>query len=311
MAKTSKDRRSQIVTSPENKEMNIEIITSKDIESRIFEINNQQVMIDRDLAELYGVETKVLNQAVKRNIDRFPERFRFQLSSTEKERVVTNCDHLQELRFSNVNPYVFTEQGVAMLSSVLKSKVAVNISIKIIDAFVDMRKFLLNNAQIFQRLERLEIKQISNDGKFEQIFNALGKDDTEKQQGIFFDGQIYDAYKFVIGLIKKAETEIVLIDGYVDIEVLDMLSHKKQNVKTDIYTYQSASIKDLDAKKFNLQYPQLTLHRISKVHDRYLIIDNKELYSIGASLKDLGKKCFSFNKMEDSTLISELLNRLV
>ena len=174
-----------------------------------------------------------------------------------------------------------------------------------------MRKFLLNNAQIFQRLERLEIKQISNDGKFEQIFNALGKDDTEKQQGIFFDGQIYDAYKFVIGLIKKAETEIVLIDGYVDIEVLDMLSHKKQNVKTDIYTYQSASIKDLDAKKFNLQYPQLTLHRISKVHDRYLIIDNKELYSIGASLKDLGKKCFSFNKMEDSTLISELLNRLV
>lgn len=158
MAKTSKDRRSQIVTSPENKEMNIEIITSKDIESRIFEINNQQVMIDRDLAELYGVETKVLNQAVKRNIDRFPERFRFQLSSTEKERVVTNCDHLQELRFSNVNPYVFTEQGVAMLSSVLKSKVAVNISIKIIDAFVDMRKFLLNNAQIFQRLERLRDK---------------------------------------------------------------------------------------------------------------------------------------------------------
>lgn len=311
MAKTSKGMWSQIVTSSENEEMNIQIITSKEIESRIFEIRNQQVMIDRDLAELYGVETKRLNEQVKRNIDRFPERFMFKLSSEEKEKVVANCDHLQELRFSNVNPYVFTEQGIAMLSSVLKSKVAVNMSIKIIDAFVDMRKFVLNNAQIFQRLESLEIKQIGNDGKFEQIFNALGKDNKEKQQGIFFDGQIYDSYKFIIGLIKKAETEIVLIDGYVDIEVLDMLSQKKPNVKLDVYTYQSASIKDLDAKKFNLQYPQLTLHRISKVHDRYLIIDNKDLYSIGASLKDLGKKCFSFTKMEDSSLISELLNRLV
>lgn len=299
MDKAEKSNPSQIATSSE-----------KEIENRIFNIHNLQVMIDRDLAELYGVETKRLNEQVRRNIERFPERFRFQLNNEEMDELVANCDRFKTLKHSSVNPYAFTEQGVAMLSSVLNSQTAIDISIKIMDAFVEMRKFILNNAQIFQRLENLEIKQIGNDDNFEKIFAALDNKEKSKTQGIFFDGQIFDAYKFVIDLISKAEKEIILIDGYVDIDVLDMLSKKKPNVKIEIYTYQSANIKDLDVKKFNLQYPTLTLKRISKVHDRYMIIDSKEFYNIGASLKDLGKKCFSFNLMQDNKLIEELLNRL-
>lgn len=294
----------------EKEELSTQRITINEIESKILNIRNLQVMIDRDLAELYGVETKVLNQAVKRNIERFPESFRFQLNSKEKDKVVTNCDHLRDLKFSPTNPYVFTEQGVAMLSSVLKSQTAIDVSIKIINAFVEMRKFILTNAQVFQRLESLEIKQIVNDNKFEKIFDALDNKEKIKTQGIFFDGQIYDAYSFVIDLIRKAEKEIILIDGYIDNEVLDMLSKKQTNVNVILYTLPNANINKTDIKRFNNQYPTLKDNRTTKVHDRYLIIDNTELYTIGASLKDLGKKCFSFTKMEEEELIIELLSRL-
>ncbi|MDD2577106.1 MAG: ORF6N domain-containing protein [Bacteroidales bacterium] len=294
----------------EKEELSTQRITINEIESKILNIRNLQVMMDRDLAELYGVETKVLNQAVKRNIERFPESFRFQLNSKEKDKVVTNCDHLRDLKFSPTNPYVFTEQGVAMLSSVLKSQTAIDVSIKIINAFVEMRKFILTNAQVFQRLESLEIKQIVNDNKFEKIFDALDNKEKIKTQGIFFDGQIYDAYSFVIDLIRKAEKEIILIDGYIDNEVLDMLSKKQTNVNVILYTLPNANINKTDIKRFNNQYPTLKDNRTTKVHDRYLIIDNTELYTIGASLKDLGKKCFSFTKMEEEGLIVELLSRL-
>ena len=294
----------------EKEELSTQRITINEIESKILNIRNLQVMIDRDLAELYGVETKVLNQAVKRNIERFPESFRFQLNSKEKDKVVTNCDHLRDLKFSPTNPYVFTEQGVAMLSSVLKSQTAIDVSIKIMNAFVEMRKFILTNAQVFQRLESLEIKQIVNDNKFEKIFDALDNKEKIKTQGIFFDGQIYDAYSFVIDLIRKAEKEIILIDGYIDNEVLDMLSKKQTNVNVILYTLPNANINKTDIKRFNNQYPTLKDNRTTKVHDRYLIIDNTELYTIGASLKDLGKKCFSFTKMEEEGLIVELLSRL-
>lgn len=294
----------------EKEELSTQRITINEIESKILNIRNLQVMIDRDLAELYGVETKVLNQAVKRNIERFPESFRFQLNSKEKDKVVTNCDHLRDLKFSPTNPYVFTEQGVAMLSSVLKSQTAIDVSIKIINAFVEMRKFILTNAQVFQRLESLEIKQIVNDNKFEKIFDALDNKEKIKTQGIFFDCQIYDAYSFVIDLIRKAEKEIILIDGYIDNEVLDMLSKKQTNVNVILYTLPNANINKTDIKRFNNQYPTLKDNRTTKVHDRYLIIDNTELYTIGASLKDLGKKCFSFTKMEEEGLIVELLSRL-
>jgi len=294
----------------EKEELSTQRITINEIESKILNIRNLQVMMDRDLAELYGVETKVLNQAVKRNIERFPESFRFQLNSKEKDKVVTNCDHLRDLKFSPTNPYVFTEQGVAMLSSVLKSQIAIDVSIKIMNAFVEMRKFILTNAQVFQRLESLEIKQIVNDNKFEKIFDALDNKEKIKTQGIFFDGQIYDAYSFVIDLIRKAEKEIILIDGYIDNEVLDMLSKKQTNVNVILYTLPNANINKTDIKRFNNQYPTLKDNRTTKVHDRYLIIDNTELYTIGASLKDLGKKCFSFTKMEEEGLIVELLSRL-
>lgn len=294
----------------EKEELSTQRITINEIESKILNIRNLQVMMDRDLAELYGVETKVLNQAVKRNIERFPESFRFQLNSKEKDKVVTNCDHLRDLKFSPTNPYVFTEQGVAMLSSVLKSQTAIDVSIKIMNAFVEMRKFILTNAQVFQRLESLEIKQIVNDNKFEKIFDALDNKEKIKTQGIFFDGQIYDAYSFVIDLIRKAEKEIILIDGYIDNEVLDMLSKKQTNVNVILYTLPNANINKTDIKRFNNQYPTLKDKRTTKVHDRYLIIDNTELYTIGASLKDLGKKCFSFTKMEEAGLIVELLSRL-
>lgn len=310
MAKTNKSNRSQIATTSDKQEISSQFITTNDIESKILSIRNLQVMIDRDLAELYGVETKVLNQAVKRNIERFPESFRFQLNSKEKDKVVTNCDHLRDLKFSPTNPYVFTEQGVAMLSSVLKSQTAIDVSIKIMNAFVEMRKFILTNAQVFQRLESLEIKQIVNDNKFEKIFDALDNKEKIKTQGIFFDGQIYDAYSFVIDLIRKAEKEIILIDGYIDNEVLDMLSKKQTNVNVILYTLPNANINKTDIKRFNNQYPTLKDKRTTKVHDRYLIIDNTELYTIGASLKDLGKKCFSFTKMEEEELIIELLSRL-
>lgn len=311
MAKTKNSNQSQIATSLEKEEINTQIITKDDIESRILNIRNLQIMIDRDLAELYGVETKVLNQAVKRNIGRFPENFRFQLNSKEKDDLVTNCDHLKDLKFSYNIPYAFTEQGVAMLSSVLKSKTAIEVSIKIMNAFVEMRKFILTNAQVFQRIETLELKQKDNDKNFERIFNALEQNEDVKTQGIFFDGQIYDAYSFVIDLIRKAKEEIILIDGYVNNEVLDMLSKKQTNVWVIIYTLPNANINKTDINRFNAQYPTLKEYRTTKFHDRYLIIDNKELYTIGASLKDLGKKCFSFTKMEDESLIAELINRLV
>ncbi|MDD4068413.1 MAG: ORF6N domain-containing protein, partial [Bacteroidales bacterium] len=240
-----------------------------------------------------------------------PSDFVFQLTKNEVDYLVSQnaIPSIQSLGGSL--PYAFTEQGVAAVSAVLKSEKAAQVSINIIRTFVAMRKFLLTNAQVFQRLESLEIKQIGNDDKFERIFDALDNKEKSKTQGIFFDGQIYDAYSFVIDLIRKAEKEIVLIDGYVDNDVLDMLSKKQTNVSVILYTLPNANINKTDIKKFNAQYPTLKEYRTTKVHDRYLIIDNNELYTIGASLKDLGKKCFSFTKMEEKELIGELLNRLV
>jgi hypothetical protein len=181
------------------------IIAAGNIKNMIFSFRGLQIMIDRDLAELYGVSTKRLNEQVKRNLNRFPESFRFQLTDNEKIELVANCDRFNKLKHSSVNPYAFTEQGLAMLSAVLNSKTAVEVSIKIMDAFVDMRKFILNNATIFQRLDKIEQKQIENNNKFELLFQALENNTIKPKQGIFYDGQIFDAYKFVAKLIKGAE----------------------------------------------------------------------------------------------------------
>lgn len=264
-------------------------------------------MIDRDLAELYGVKTKVLNQAVKRNIERLPEQFRFQLSDTEKHELVTNCDRLNDLKHASVNPFAFTEQGVAMLSAVLKSETAINTSIRIIDAFVMMRNFLINNASVFQRLEHLEMKQLKTDEKVDAILDRLNKY-ADPIQGIFFNGQIFDAYAFVAGLIRKAQARIILIDNYIDESVLVHLSKRKRGVIVDIYDGKITQQTRQDVKKHNVQYPGVKLHAYSKAHDRFLIIDD-DVYHIGASLKDLGKKVFAFSKMEaikGSELISKM-----
>jgi hypothetical protein len=287
-----------------------QIITGSDVENRIILIRGVHVMIDRDLAELYGVETKRLNEQVKRNKERFPSHFMFQLSEEEKNELVAFCDRFKTMKHSSVKPFAFTEQGVAMLSSVLRSDTAVQVSIKIMDAFVELREFMLANAQIFQRLTNVEKKIFESDLKFERIFKSLEERSIEKKQGIFFDGQIYDAYSFVVNLIKKAEKEIILIDGYVDSEVLDMLSKKKKDVSVSIITFPKTKICDTDINRFNAQYPQLEMKSQTKVHDRFMIIDREKLYSIGASLKDLSKKCFSFSLLEDKMILENLLLRI-
>ncbi len=284
---------------------NIEVVANCDqsvpmpIENRILTIRGHQVMVDRDLAELYQVDTKVLNQAVKRNIERFPESFRFQLSNNEKDELVTNCDRFKVLKHSTSNPYVFTEQGVAMLSAVLKSETAIHTSIRIIEAFVAMRNFLLNNASIFQRMERLEMKQLKTDEKVDAILDKLGEEKKPKE-GIFFQGQIFDAYVFVADLIRRAQNRIVIIDNYIDDSVLLQLSKRRSGVTVDIYDGQISRQLRQDVAAHNAQYPGVTLHSYQKAHDRFMIID-EDVYHIGASLKDLGKKLFAFSKMEVMT----------
>ena len=277
---------------------NCDILPQSSVESRIFTIRGVQVIIDKDLAELYGVSTKRLNEQVRRNINRFPASFRFQLTAEETAEVVANCDRLNTLRFSPTKPFAFSEQGVAMLSSVLHNSEAVEISIRIMNAFVAMRHFLLSNAQVFQRLDRIEYKQLETDHMIEQIFDKLEERSVVPKQNIFFDGQIFDAYQFVSGLIKSAKAEIVLIDNYVDETVLSMLDKRASSVTATIYTKQISTQFQLDIDKHNSQYAPIDVQSFNKAHDRFLIIDDK-VYHIGASLKDLGKKWFAFSLMQD------------
>lgn len=287
---------------------NSQLIKPEYIQNMIFTIRGVQVMVDRDLAEIYQVENKRLNEQVKRNIKRFPNEFRFQLNDNEKHKLVANCDRFENLKHSSVNPYVFTEQGVSMLSSVLRSDTAIKVSIKIINAFVEMRKFIANNAGLFQRLEKVEQKQIETDDKFEKIFSALESKSLKPRQGVFFDGQIYDAYTFVADLIRKANKSIILIDNYVDDTVLTLLSKRDKKVLATIYTRTISKQLILDLQKHNQQYPTIEIHNLSEAHDRFLIIDGTELYHFGASLKDLGNKWFAFSKMD--TVSQDILNRL-
>ncbi|MEA1956248.1 MAG: ORF6N domain-containing protein [Campylobacterota bacterium] len=282
----------------------ITTITKENIQDKIYTIRGLQVMLDEDLAELYQVETKVFNQAVKRNIERFPEHFRFQLTEDEYQNLRSQIVTLKLDSENNRGkhrkylPYVFTEQGVAMLSAILKSKVAVQVSIQIIDTFVQMRKFISNNALIFERLDTLEQKQFKNDGKFNEIFDAIESKDIKPKQGIFYDGQVYDAYIFVSDLIKKASKSIILIDNYIDESILTLLSKRDENISVTIYTKNITKQIQLDLKKYNEQYPKIEIQKFTTSHDRFLIIDEKDVYHIGASLKDLGKKWFAFSKLE-------------
>ena len=279
-------------------------LANSEIASKIVMLRDVQVMIDRDIAELYEIETKVLKQAVKRNIERFPEAFCFELDKEEFEnwrsQFVTSKSDRQGLRYA---PFAFTEQGVAMLSAVLRSEKAIKVSIEIMNAFVQMRHYLHRNSNLIGRLTAVENKVDTKfktiDENFSKIFKELDSSPKKTKEGVFFKGQIFDAYAFFQDIIKSAKKEIVLIDGYVDLSILERFKAKQKNVSVKIYTDPRAELKQIDVDKFNEQYPTAALDYTKKMHDRFLIIDNKELYHIGASLKDLGKACFAFEKMDE------------
>ena len=289
------------------------VISPMEIKNLIYTIRGKQVMLDSDLASLYQVETKNLNKAVKRNIERFPVSFCFQLTEAE----------VQNLRFQSGTsslsyggrrylPYVFTEQGIAMASAILRSDIAVKVSVEIMEAFVEMRRMLINNASLFHRLDNIELKQLEADQKFEEIFKALESGKLHSDKGIFYDGQIFDAYTFVADIIRSAQRSIILIDNYVDDTVLTLLGKRGQSVSATIYTKNISNQLQLDLQRYNSQYPAINVHAFAHAHDRFLIIDGTELYHIGASLKDLGRKWFAFSKMsaEASKMIS-LLNGIL
>ena len=278
------------------------------IDERIYSVRGRQVMIDRDLAELYGVETKALNQAVKRNIERFPPSFMFRLKQEEFMELVTICDRFEKLKHSSNMPHAFTEQGVAMLSSVLRSPTAVSVSIRIMESFVKLRQFMMKNSYMFQRMDILEMRLAETESKVGSIMKMIDNDKRIPQQGIFFDGQIYDAYSFVAELIRKATKRIVLIDNYIDDTVLTLLSKRAAGVEATIYTGKISKQLQLDIDRHNAQYPPIEVSTFSKAHDRFLIIDN-EVYLIGASIKDLGKKWFGFTLMEN-TNAQELIGHI-
>ncbi len=277
-----------------------------DIENMIFNVRGVQVMIDRDLAQLYGVSTSRLNEQVKRNIARFPESFRFQLTEQERDEVIAICDNLWSLKFNPTLPYVFTEQGIAQLSSVLHSAIAIEASVKIMNAFVAMRRFLISNAAVFQRLESLEHNQFEFNRRLDDVFKRIDVSLPPKQ-GIFYDGQIFDAYTFVCDLIRSARQRIVLFDNYVDDSVLTMLDKRENGVSVRILTKNISQQLQLDIDRHNAQYPPLSAEVFPHAHDRFLCID-ETIYHIGASLKDLGKKWFAFSRMEETT--TQLLARL-
>lgn len=285
------------------------LVEDKQIQNLIYTIRGKQVMIDRDLAELYQVQTKRLNEQVKRNINRFPEEFCFQLDDKEKDELVANCDRFEMLKHSSSNPYAFTEQGIAMLSAVLRSDVAVKVSVKIMNTFVEMRRFLISNAAVFERLDRVELKQLETDQRLEKVFNYIASQ-TEIKQNIFYDGQIYDAFSFIVDLIKKAKTKLILIDNYVDTNTLNMLCKKNTGVDVKVVTAGKGSLTTKDITKFNAQYSKLSVKTMDDFHDRFLIIDDKEIYHIGASIKDAGKKSFGITKKEDNDLIKSLINKV-
>ncbi len=280
-----------------------EIVEINNIQNKIYLIRGVQVMLDSDLAKLYGVETKNLNLAVKRNSQRFPNEFRFQLTKKEFESSRLQFETSKNERGGRrYLPYVFTEQGVAMLSAVLRSETAIKVSIQIMQAFVEMKKFISGNADIFYRLETIEKRQISyqidTDQKFEQIFKALEDKSIKPKQGIFYNGQVFDAYLLIADIIKSAKKSILLIDNYVDETVLAMLDKRKKNVDASIYTKKITKQLQTDIAKHNAQYPEIELKKLTTAHDRFLIVDSKTVYHFGASLKDAGKKWFAFSKLE-------------
>ena len=285
------------------------IINENSIKDKIYTIRNMQVMLDRDLAELYGVETKRINEAVKNNKDKFMDDFYFELNDFEFEFLRSKISTTSFIK-TRTNPKVFTEQGIYMLATILKSKVASQVTINLIKTFANMRKLISQNIALFERFERIENRLTIHDKNFNLLFKALEDKNNIPVQNIFFDGRIYDAYSFVNDLIKLANSEIVLIDNYIDDTVFTLFS-KYPNINFIIYTNNISKQLKLDFEKYSKQYKNIALKTFKSSHDRFLIIDKKDIYHLGASLKDLGKKWFAFSKMSlDSLNLDEIFNRL-
>ena len=320
---------------------NFEFNDTTQIKNLIYVVRNQPVMLDKDLAVLYQVETKRLNEAVRRNIVRFPDRFRFQVTEEENEILRSQ---IATSRLEDENglhggrrylPYVFTEAGIAMLSSVLRSDVAVAVSVRIMDSFVEMRKYMANTTLIQERLNTMEIRQLNDkietvnlidkvdkrldnvDERFDRVDERIDKvfdyiaSREESEQKVFFDGQIYDAFSVIVELIQKADTNLVLIDNYVDVNTLNLLSKKKDNVAVIIYTQKNKMLTQADINTFNAQYPSLDVKYTKVFHDRFVIIDDTLGYHIGASLKDAGKKCFAISPIQEMSIIEDILDKLI
>ena len=284
---------------------------SNEIENRIFTIRGLQVMIDRDLAEMYGVETRTINQAVKRNAERFPSSFMFQLNEEElanlrSQSVISNTHG--GIRYM---PFAFTEQGVSMLSAVLRSPTAVTVSIRIMETFVAMRKTLTQIGGFIQRLENVELKQLETTQNIDKIFAALESRDVIPKSGVFFEGEVFDAYVLMCQIVKTAQKSIILIDNYVNESTLTIFSKRAENVKVMLFTKEISKQLKLDIERFNEQYPPIKAKEFDLSHDRFLIVDDKEVYHWGASLKDSGKKWFAFSKMDlDGLLVLEKIRKL-
>lgn len=297
---------------PVNEELNVVKYETEDIKNLIYTIRGKQVMLDSDVARLYHYETKKINQAVKRNIERFPENFCFQLTEDEIENLrlqfATASEKIDNMwsqsvtaskvldnKFRNKKylPYAFTEQGIAMLSGLLKNDIAIQVSINIMNAFVEMRKFILNNAQVFERLTNVEYKMLEHDKKFDEVFDELQRNKKEEfKQQVFFNGQIYDSYSLIIDIIKTAQEKILIIDNYIDDTILKMLAKKNKNVEVVILTSEKSNISKLDIQKFNKEYSNLKLAKTNKFHDRFIAIDNKELYHCRCLTKRLRQEMF-------------------
>ena len=295
---------------------NASAVIPSDLRPLIHEIRGVPVMLDRDLAALYQVMTGRLNEAVKRNIDRFPVEFRFQLTKSEVEELIANCDNLRSVKYAPVRPYVFTEQGVAMLSAVLKSDVAVRESIRIMKAFVEMRRTLASLAPslatLSARLEANERRQITdqsrNEARFDQIFAKMSEGELPEHQ-IFFQGKFWDAKSLLIKFIRRAKAELVIVDAYLGVATLDMLAKRQRGVKIGLFSPSNGELAETDFEAFGRQYGNLVKSTCGICHDRFIIVDQKELYSIGASLKDAGRLTFAVSKMGEA-LIPALLDSL-
>lgn len=321
------DRNTKDMLQQESKQLPDIEISEVTIKKLIYMIRGQQVMLDSDLAMLYQVETGNLNKAMKRNLKRFPEEFCFQLTKEEYSNLIFQIgssslekDNSYEHGGRRKLPYVYTEQGIAMLSAVLRSDIAIKVSVRIMQIFVELRRYFAQGAFLIEKVNDLEINQIeeriwrkqheeNTEKRFEEVFDYIAEH-KESNQKIFFDGQIYDAFSLLVDLVSRAEKKLILVDNYVDVETLNILAKKKTGVEVAIYTSKKTKLSKVDIENFNKQYPTMEVKYTEVFHDRFLILDDECAYHIGASIKDAGKRCFGINKIEDIGIVRDIMERL-